>query len=440
MDILKTSLQKKGCYLWMVICGLSVVSVMIVIPVLLFEECLKISPEVVNKRYVDRGEIMYHYQANMWWRYINYTAHLTNNTDCYVCTHLPVSTTHTGIYATTPNDTQILCLVALSIHPGQWRDLASGDMSVPAQLPKEGLLKDTPCHAELDLLTWPQLGDPLVMEDIIEPHDYIVCYTGNGTTNVGHIEKNHCRNMLTFCPPIDEPTYYACLNNDSCWQDTQAREAAKVMNKDFALWCATSLGCRCSRVAPITHVGTRVLSDWYWLCGHAIYTNLPPHWGGTCTIVELHQPIMYIPKDKLHTVHETVQTANRRRGKRDVLFDRGVPYDQRIFNTGQRIAMALFPNFGISDLRTEVEYNRWRLLGFMNTTIVAFNATNEELKALRTMVLQNRVVLDLLTASTGGVCAQIGTGCCTFIPDNSGDGGLITQAIKDMVQARDEVQ
>uniref|UniRef100_A0A8C6WP77 ERVV2 protein n=1 Tax=Neogobius melanostomus TaxID=47308 RepID=A0A8C6WP77_9GOBI len=87
-----------------------------------------------------------------------------------------------------------------------------------------------------------------------------------------------------------------------------------------------------------------------------------------------------------------------------------------------------------------LEYNRWRLLGFMNTTIVALNATNEELKALRTMVLQNRVVLDLLTASTGGVCAQIGTGCCTFIPDNSGDGGLITQAIKDMVQARDEVQ
>uniref|UniRef100_A0A8C6U7L9 Uncharacterized protein n=1 Tax=Neogobius melanostomus TaxID=47308 RepID=A0A8C6U7L9_9GOBI len=55
------------------------------------------------------------------------------------------------------------------------------------------------------------------------------------------------------------------------------------------------------------------------------------------------------------------------------------------------------------------------------------------LKALRTMVLQNRVVLDLLTASSGGVCARIGTGCCTFIPDNSGDGGLITQAIKDMV-------
>uniref|UniRef100_A0A8C6WEC4 ERVV2 protein n=1 Tax=Neogobius melanostomus TaxID=47308 RepID=A0A8C6WEC4_9GOBI len=81
-----------------------------------------------------------------------------------------------------------------------------------------------------------------------------------------------------------------------------------------------------------------------------------------------------------------------------------------------------------------LEYNRWRLLGFMNTTIVALNATNEELKALRTMVLQNRVVLDLLTTSTGGVCAQIGTGCCTFIPDNSRDGGAITQAIKDMVQ------
>uniref|UniRef100_A0A3P9PVQ5 Uncharacterized protein n=1 Tax=Poecilia reticulata TaxID=8081 RepID=A0A3P9PVQ5_POERE len=40
-----------------------------------------------------------------------------------------------------------------------------------------------------------------------------------------------------------------------------------------------------------------------------------------------------------------------------------------------------------------------------------------ELTELRNMVLQNRVVLDFLSASQGGVCKIIGPACCTFVPD-----------------------
>uniref|UniRef100_A0A3P9JE44 Uncharacterized protein n=1 Tax=Oryzias latipes TaxID=8090 RepID=A0A3P9JE44_ORYLA len=56
----------------------------------------------------------------------------------------------------------------------------------------------------------------------------------------------------------------------------------------------------------------------------------------------------------------------------------------------------------------------------------ASNSTSEHTKcdilltgmsAIRTMVLQNRLVLDLLTASSGGVCKMVGDTCCTFIPD-----------------------
>uniref|UniRef100_A0A3P9IAG5 Uncharacterized protein n=1 Tax=Oryzias latipes TaxID=8090 RepID=A0A3P9IAG5_ORYLA len=42
-----------------------------------------------------------------------------------------------------------------------------------------------------------------------------------------------------------------------------------------------------------------------------------------------------------------------------------------------------------------------------------------EMSAMRTMVLQNRLVLDLLTALSGGVCKMVGDTCCTFIPDDT---------------------
>ncbi|MEQ2246081.1 hypothetical protein ILYODFUR_034536 [Ilyodon furcidens] len=47
-----------------------------------------------------------------------------------------------------------------------------------------------------------------------------------------------------------------------------------------------------------------------------------------------------------------------------------------------------------------------------------------EVTALRTMVLQNRMVLDLLTPSFGGVCALLNETCCIYIPDktNGKDG------------------
>ena len=39
--------------------------------------------------------------------------------------------------------------------------------------------------------------------------------------------------------------------------------------------------------------------------------------------------------------------------------------------------------------------------------------------AMRTVVLQNRVVLDFILAARGGTCALIRSKCCTYIPDIS---------------------
>uniref|UniRef100_A0A3B5R2L0 Uncharacterized protein n=1 Tax=Xiphophorus maculatus TaxID=8083 RepID=A0A3B5R2L0_XIPMA len=57
---------------------------------------------------------------------------------------------------------------------------------------------------------------------------------------------------------------------------------------------------------------------------------------------------------------------------------------------------------------------RYGLLRLINITYQLANGTMEELTELRNMVMQNRVILDFLTAPQGGVCKIIGPTCCTF--------------------------
>ena len=54
----------------------------------------------------------------------------------------------------------------------------------------------------------------------------------------------------------------------------------------------------------------------------------------------------------------------------------------------------------------------------------AFTAVNTELIAIRSMVLQNRLALDILLANEGGVCCLLKVQqCCTYIPDPSKEIG-----------------
>uniref|UniRef100_A0A3B3HLR8 Uncharacterized protein n=1 Tax=Oryzias latipes TaxID=8090 RepID=A0A3B3HLR8_ORYLA len=57
---------------------------------------------------------------------------------------------------------------------------------------------------------------------------------------------------------------------------------------------------------------------------------------------------------------------------------------------------------------------------------------NEEMSSMRLMVLQNRLVLDLLVAQEGGVCKMLNDTCCTFIPDNTNEGHSITEALHQL--------
>ena len=53
------------------------------------------------------------------------------------------------------------------------------------------------------------------------------------------------------------------------------------------------------------------------------------------------------------------------------------------------------------------------------------------------MVLQNILVLDILTAAQGGTCAIIHTQYCTYIPDMSTNVTHFTKHVDMMIQAMD---
>ena len=60
---------------------------------------------------------------------------------------------------------------------------------------------------------------------------------------------------------------------------------------------------------------------------------------------------------------------------------------------------------------------------------------NTEMSLMRRAVLQNRMALDILTASQGGTYTVIQTGCCAFIRDESSNVSSLLKHMKKQVDA-----
>ncbi|XP_023804865.1 uncharacterized protein LOC111946373 [Oryzias latipes] len=105
---------------------------------------------------------------------------------------------------------------------------------------------------------------------------------------------------------------------------------------------------------------------------------------------------------------------------------------------GQKVTMALFPWVGTAKNALRIETIDYRFI--LNATIKAFKGYNEEMSSMRVMVLQNRLVLDLLVAQEGGVCKMLNDTCCTFIPDNTDEGHSITEALYQLVKVQQAMQ
>uniref|UniRef100_A0A3P9M6L3 Uncharacterized protein n=1 Tax=Oryzias latipes TaxID=8090 RepID=A0A3P9M6L3_ORYLA len=275
------------------------------------------------------------YSTNLWWLLMNRTAHDSNITSCYVCTFMPYASHNTGLLPGNITRRQQDCLTFNS-----WRKRNYFERFWVSPNNPRG--SGGPMR---DLLPLPQ--DPIKLPEVISLFD-----------------------LTTHCGLFLIKRTFDITNQTKGRQNLAG----------------------CSTIVPGDR-GSRVLADWYFLCGHTAYASLPPNWGGLCALVPLVPPVFFM--------NRTVRTPHPARRKRS---------------------------------------NRYALLRLLNTTYKFSNASAAEMSAIRTMVLQNRLVLDLLTASSGGVCRMVGDTCCTFIPDGTSDGQDISTALHDLTELQAHVK
>ena len=73
--------------------------------------------------------------------------------------------------------------------------------------------------------------------------------------------------------------------------------------------------------------------------------------------------------------------------------------------------------------------------GALNDSQAGIALLNTEMSLMRKAVLQNRMALDILTASQGGTYTVIQTGCCAFIRDESSSVSSLLKHMKKQVDA-----
>uniref|UniRef100_A0AAQ4QAY1 Uncharacterized protein n=1 Tax=Gasterosteus aculeatus aculeatus TaxID=481459 RepID=A0AAQ4QAY1_GASAC len=187
-------------------------------------------------------------------------------------------------------------------------------------------------------------------------------------------------------------------------------------------------------------------ADLWWWCGtKVIYPTLPANWTGTCALVQLIMPFYVFPVKEttfqdLISPHPHVARRAKRSTSPAGSFDshvyldaigvpRGVPDE---FKARNQIASGIESFFfwwvtinKNVDWINYIYYNQQR---FINFTRDAITGLHEQLDKTSLMAWQNRMALDMILAEKGGVCRMFGSACCTFIPNNTAPGGLVTRA------------
>ena len=85
------------------------------------------------------------------------------------------------------------------------------------------------------------------------------------------------------------------------------------------------------------------------------------------------------------------------------------------------------PPLGLEDVISHTEA--------LNSSHTGIALLDTEMALTRKVVLQNRMALDILTASHGGTCVIIQTECCVFIPDESSNVSSLLKHMKKQVDA-----
>ena len=107
---------------------------------------------------------------------------------------------------------------------------------------------------------------------------------------------------------------------------------------------------------------------------------------------------------------------------------------QPLISDVRGVFMTMFPMYGVAYLSHRVNAMHLDLEDIAESLqgVVTHLVEDPEKRAMRAMILLNRLALDFVLASQGGVCELIGDHCCTYIPDTTGNLTAILDKVTEI--------
>uniref|UniRef100_A0A673N5W0 Uncharacterized protein n=1 Tax=Sinocyclocheilus rhinocerous TaxID=307959 RepID=A0A673N5W0_9TELE len=139
----------------------------------------------------------------------------------------------------------------------------------------------------------------------------------------------------------------------------------------------------------------------HFVCGNKAYPFLPKGWRGRCYLAYL-LPAMRVVSEDYVKQHLIMTHSKRSISETEKWLGRFIPF------------------LGVTDSQNELQALHEAFEATANTTLISIANISDEVRAMRKVVLQNRMALDILLASEGRTCKVIATECCSYIADNTG--------------------
>ncbi|XP_073528953.1 uncharacterized protein [Phyllobates terribilis] len=155
----------------------------------------------------------------------------------------------------------------------------------------------------------------------------------------------------------------------------------------------------------------------YWVCGNNAYKWLPVGVGGTCMLARLTPATYLIPHSKvdmraipLHTIYKRAKDHTPHPSGRPHLVQMSIP--NKIASTVFLYPMVTQMWDKLVEVADYLDDQIWNILEVINTIVAVQNQ-------LIIVASQHTLVLDYLTAAQGGMCQVIGPACCHYIDPDS---------------------
>lgn len=367
---------------------------------------------------------------NAWYRYVYDRTRTDNSTECYVCSHMPTTAVHATIYGKAPELDEVMCVFNKATTGNcTRRDLMATGLTLKGQSTKKEDLIPWCSDTDVKRVTKP-LSQRRILIEQTTPCAYNLT-NWNYTCNEKHwvnVKANNTKNKsfaIVLPPDIQHPM---CFN----FSDGN-RKLGRNRN------CTQTLDLTQSKGIHTFKNGTFWVQGAAWACGPKTYFMLPPNSTSLCAPVLISD----------HTFKITAETHTSR-AKREVaevtevmphdsIYGSDVPKNFKLWTDGQKVLHSLFPWVGAGKNMLRIETLDYRFGLFLNASMKINKAQNEEIDAIRIVVMQHRVALDMILAEKGGLCVLFDTTCCTYIPDNIHSQNM-TDALNTLRKIKDAEQ